>query len=236
MDCGGLVDPQQRGEQGGASRARSGGLVWLLPLVDSFCCLLCSLHSEIWALRASALAVITSNEQWKWSTSRRCKNSITTLTYQLVNWSLSIYFRERPTSHHFIHSMSEVKCWSDRMLKYAIGHCVRRSAKRFFPLGLNVTKQRWTQFRHGNTSFAVFDVRSCAAVGEADPILFIYANLRVLMRMYVQYRHCTEKKQMTRSFSLSVQIKWSHATEYWNDPRDCETSQIRLFTDLHIPR
>ena len=78
------------------------------------------------------------------------------------------------------------------MLKYAIGHCVRRSAKRFFPLGLNVTKQRWTQFRHGNTSFAVFDVRSCAAVGEADPILFIYANLRVLMRMYVQYRQSTE--------------------------------------------
>ena len=22
---------------------------------------------------------------------------------------------------------------------------------------------------------------------------------------------------------------------YWNDPRDCETSKIRLFTDLHIP-
>ena len=64
--------------------------------------------------------------------------------------------------------------------------------KGFFPLGLNVTKQRWTQFRHGNTSFAVFDVRSCAAVGEADPILFIHANQRVLMRMYVHHRQRTE--------------------------------------------
>ena len=46
-DCGGLVDPQRRGEQGGASGARSGGSAWLLPLVDNFGCLLCSLHSEI---------------------------------------------------------------------------------------------------------------------------------------------------------------------------------------------
>ena len=80
------------------------------------------------------------------------------------------------------------------MLKYAIGHCVRRYAKRFFSLGLVVTKQQWTQFRHRNTSFAVFDVRSCAAVGEADPNLFTHANQRVLMRIYVQYRQCTEKK------------------------------------------
>ena len=66
--------------------------------------------------------------------------------------------------------------------------------KGFFPLGLVLTKQQWTQFRHRNTSFAVFDVRSCAAVGEADPNLFAHANQRVLMRIYVQYRQCTEKK------------------------------------------
>ena len=186
---------------------------------------------------ASALAVIISNEQRKWSTSRRCKNSITTLTYRFVNSSLSIYFRERPTSHLFIHPMSEVKCRSDQMLKYAIGHCVRRSAKRFFPLGLNVTKQRWTQFRHGNTSFAVFVVRSCTAVGEADPVLFFHANQRVLMRMYVHHRQRTEIN-IDDTFPASTCLyKSSDLTRRstWNDPRDCETSKIRLFTDLHIP-
>ena len=67
--------------------------------------------------------------------------------------------------------------------------------KGFFSLGLVVTKQQWTQFRHRNTSFAVFDVRSCAAVGEADPNLFTHANQRVLMRIYVQYRQCAEKNR-----------------------------------------
>ena len=80
--------------------------------------------------------------------------------------------------------------WSDAQIR---NRPLREAfCEKVFPLGLVVTKQRWTQFRHGNTSFAVFDVRSCAAVGEADPILFIHANQRVLMRMYVHHRQRTE--------------------------------------------
>ena len=58
----------------------------------------------------SALAIITSKEQQKRSSNRRCTNSITIPLYWLVNQLLSIYFGKPPTSHHFIHSMSEVKC------------------------------------------------------------------------------------------------------------------------------
>ena len=40
----------------------------------------------------------------------------------------------------------------------------------------------------------VFDVRSCAAGGEADPSLFIHGTQRVLMRIYVHGRQTAEKK------------------------------------------
>ena len=185
---------------------------------------------------ASALAVIISNEQRKWSTSRRCKNSITTLTYQLVNWSLSIYFRERPTSHHFIHSMSEVKCWSDRMLKYAIGHCVRRYAKRFFfHWGLLWQSNNGLSSDIGTHLLRFLTCDLARPWGRRTQTCLLMLTKGYLCVSMSSTDNVQKKNRW--HVPLLYLYKSSDLTPrlYWNDPRDCETSKIRLFTDLHIP-